>query len=69
LGGGGSGAIPAVGFGTLIPGPDATRLATKTALGVGFRRLDCAERYDNEEAMSDALLEAFEAPGFIPRPT
>jgi len=32
----GSGAMPAVGFGTLIPDPVATKQATKTALEVGF---------------------------------
>jgi diketogulonate reductase-like aldo/keto reductase len=57
----GSGAIPAVGFGTLIPDLVATRQATKTALEVGFRHLDCAERYGNEEAVGDAMREAFEA--------
>ena len=57
----GSGAIPAVGFGTLIPDPLATRQATKTALDVGFRHLDCAERYRNEEAVGEALQEAFKA--------
>jgi C4-dicarboxylate transporter len=31
----GSGAIPALGFGTLIPDPLATEQATKTALEVG----------------------------------
>jgi diketogulonate reductase-like aldo/keto reductase len=55
----GSGAIPAVGFGTLIPDPLATRQATKTALEVGFRHFDCAERYRNEEAVGDAMQEAF----------
>jgi diketogulonate reductase-like aldo/keto reductase len=55
----GSGAIPAVGFGTLIPDPVATRQATRTALEVGFRHLDCAERYRNEEAVGDAMQEAF----------
>src|ERR1700722_15278334 len=59
----GSGAIPAVGFGTLIPDPIATKQATKTALEVGFRNLDCAERYRNEEAVGDALQEAFKAGG------
>lgn len=39
----GSGHIPAVGFGTLIPDPLATRQATKAALEVGFRHLDAAE--------------------------
>lgn len=57
----GSGTIPAVGFGTLIPDPRVTRQATKAALGAGFRHLDCAERYRNEEAVGDALQEAFKA--------
>jgi alcohol dehydrogenase (NADP+) len=57
----GSGAIPVVGFGTLIADPVATTQATQTALGVGFRHLDCAERYGNEDAVGDAVREAFEA--------
>jgi diketogulonate reductase-like aldo/keto reductase len=57
----GSGAIPAVGFGTLIPDPVVTQQATKAALEVGFRHLDCAERYRNEEAVGDALQAAFSA--------
>jgi diketogulonate reductase-like aldo/keto reductase len=57
----GSGAIPAVGFGTLIPDPDATKQATRAALEVGFRHLDCAERYRNEAAVGDAIQEAFKA--------
>jgi alcohol dehydrogenase (NADP+) len=48
-------AIPAVGFGTLIPGPEDTKRATKTALEVGFRQFDCSERYRNEEAVGEAL--------------
>ena len=57
----GSGAIPAVGFGTLIPDPVVTKAATKTALEVGFRHFDCAERYRNEAAVGDAMQEAFRA--------
>jgi diketogulonate reductase-like aldo/keto reductase len=57
----GSGAIPAVGFGTLIPDPLATKQATKAALEAGFRHLDCAERYGNEEAVGDAMQDAFKA--------
>ena len=53
--------IPAVGFGTLIPDPLATRQATKAALEVGFRHLDCAERYRNEEAVGDAIQDAVKA--------
>lgn len=55
----GSGALPAVGFGTLIPDPVATRQATRAALDAGFRHLDGAERYRNEAAVGDALQEAF----------
>ena len=56
----GRGAIPAVGFGTLIPDLAATKPATKAALEVGFRHLDCAERYRNEAAVGDAMREMFE---------
>jgi diketogulonate reductase-like aldo/keto reductase len=55
----GSGALPAVGFGTLIPDPLVTRQAVKTALEVGFRHFDCAERYRNEEAVGEAMQEMF----------
>jgi diketogulonate reductase-like aldo/keto reductase len=57
----GSGAIPAIGFGTLIPDPLITRQATETALRVGFRHFDCAERYRNEQAVGDAMQTAFKA--------
>src|ERR1700684_1818438 len=57
----GSGAMPAVGFGTLIPDPAATKQATKTALEVGYRHFDCAERYRNEEAVGEAMQEVFKA--------
>jgi hypothetical protein len=50
----GSGAIPALGFGTLIPDPLSTRQGSKAALEVGFRHFDCAERYRNERAVGDA---------------
>jgi diketogulonate reductase-like aldo/keto reductase len=55
----GSGAMPAVGFGTLIPDPVATKQATKTALEAGFRHFDCAERYRNEDAIGEAMQEVF----------
>ncbi len=55
----GSGALPAVGFGTLIPDPLVTRQAVKTALEVGFRHFDCAERYRNEAAVGDAMQDVF----------
>src|SRR4051812_34183916 len=55
----GSGAIPALGFGTLIPDPVATRLATKAALEAGFRVLDTAERYRTEKEVGEAMQEVF----------
>jgi diketogulonate reductase-like aldo/keto reductase len=57
----GSGAIPALGFGTLIPDPVATRTATKAALEAGFRMLDASERYRNEREVGDAMQEVFRA--------
>ena len=57
----GSGAIPALGFGTLIPDPIATRTATKAALEAGFRQLDAAERYRNEQQVGEAMQEVFKA--------
>ena len=57
----GSGAIPALGFGTLIPDPVATRTATKAALEAGFRQLDASERYRNEKEVGEAMQEVFTA--------
>src|SRR4249919_4399249 len=57
----GSGAIPALGFGTLIPDPVATRTATKAALEAGFRVLDTAERYRTEKEVGEAMQEVFKA--------
>jgi diketogulonate reductase-like aldo/keto reductase len=57
----GSGAIPALGFGTLIPDPVATKSATKAALEAGFRQLDCSERYRNEKEVGEAIQEVFKA--------
>ena len=51
----GGGAIPALGFGTLIPDPAVTLTATRGALEAGFRHFDCAERYRNEREVGEAL--------------
>jgi len=55
----GSDAIPALGFGTLIPDPNATREAVAISLGAGFRQFDCAERYRNEEHVGEAMRGVF----------
>jgi len=52
--------MPVVGFGTLIPDPIAAKRAIKTALEVGFRHLDCAELYRNEDVVGNAMREAFD---------
>jgi len=57
----GAGAIPAVGFGTLIPDHSAAKQAVKVALEVGFRHIDCAEIYRTEDVVGEAMKEAFEA--------
>jgi alcohol dehydrogenase (NADP+) len=50
-----AGQIPVLGFGTLIAGPEATKIATGDALEAGFRHFDCAERYRNEREVGEAL--------------
>lgn len=59
----GSGHIPALGFGTLIPDPAVTISATKDALAAGFRHFDCAERYRNEREVGEALQAGLAAGG------
>ena len=51
----GGGSMPAVGFGTLIPDAALTVTATRDALEAGFRHFDCAERYQNEREVGEAL--------------
>src|SRR6266436_8433062 len=55
----GTGAMPALGFGTLIPDPAETKSATTNALKVGFRHFDCAERYRNEREVGESLQAEF----------
>ena len=57
----GTGAIPVLGFGTLIRDPVAAKHAIKAALETGYRLLDGAELYANEAVVGAAMREAFEA--------
>src|SRR5215467_6831400 len=59
----GSGHMPALGFGTLIPDAAVTITATRDALGAGFRHFDCAERYGNEREVGRALQAGLAAGG------
>src|ERR1700677_160633 len=51
----GSGHMPALGFGTLIPDAALTKTATGEALEAGVRHFDCAERYRNEREVGEGL--------------
>ncbi|MEE6135332.1 aldo/keto reductase [Mycobacterium sp. 050128] len=53
------GQIPALGFGTSLSDRGQTHNAVKTAVEVGFRHLDAAERYRNEAEVGAALKELF----------
>ncbi len=59
----GAGQLPAAGFGTSFTGkdPKVTTQAVKDALEAGFRHIDCAERYGNEELVGVALHEVLQA--------
>ena len=57
----GTGQMPALGFGTLIPNVAVTRSATRDALVAGFRHFDCAERYRNEREVGEAFQAGFVA--------
>src|SRR5947209_16172694 len=57
----GSGEIPALGFGTSLSDGNETRNAVRTAVEIGFRHLDAAERYRNEAEVGAALTELFAA--------
>ncbi len=59
----GIGQMPALGFGTLIPGPAETIAATRAALKAGFRHFDSAERYRNEREVGEALRAGLAAEG------
>jgi alcohol dehydrogenase (NADP+) len=59
----GAGQMPILGFGTLIPDAAATKSATRDALEAGFRHFDCAERYQNEHEVGEAIQERLAAGG------
>ena len=63
----GTGRIPALGFGTLIPDAAVMNAATKAALEAGFRHFDCAERYRNEREVGEVLQAGLAAGGLSAR--
>jgi len=58
--------MPRVALGTWKSPAAATKLAVKTAVQAGYRFIDCANDYDNEHVIGDALKELF-AEGVVKR--
>ena len=50
--------IPQLGFGTYKIAPDQTAAAVRTALDVGYRHIDTAQMYRNEQGVGQAIREA-----------
>lgn len=50
--------IPALGFGTWPMKGDACRTAVEHALDTGYRHIDTAQMYNNEEAVGQAIAES-----------
>jgi diketogulonate reductase-like aldo/keto reductase len=55
--------IPAIGLGTLTLKDAACAEAVKTALRLGYRHIDTAERYGNEAAVGEGLYQGLQAAG------
>lgn len=50
--------IPQLGFGVFQVPPDETKAAVKTALETGYRHIDTARIYGNEEGVGEAIAES-----------
>jgi 2,5-diketo-D-gluconate reductase B len=55
--------IPTIGLGTMTLKDAVCVDAVKTALGLGYRHIDTAERYGNEVAVGEGLQQGFAASG------
>lgn len=50
--------VPALGFGTWSMTGDTCRAAVETALETGYRHIDTAQMYDNEDAVGQAIADS-----------
>jgi len=50
--------IPQLGFGVFQIPPEETALAVRTALEIGYRHIDTAEMYQNEEGVGQSIRDA-----------
>ncbi|HLK76929.1 MAG TPA: aldo/keto reductase [Streptosporangiaceae bacterium] len=50
--------IPQLGFGTYLIEPDDTTVAVATALQAGYRHIDTAEMYGNEQEVGEAIRQS-----------
>lgn len=51
--------MPILGFGTfLVKNGQTTVDAVKTALKIGYKHIDCASRYENEDSVGIAIKES-----------
>lgn len=55
--------IPAVGFGTYLISNDEAKAAVSTAISVGYRHIDTAEAYGNEEGVGLGLQDGIRRTG------
>ena len=53
--------MPRIGLGTWKAPAARTHTAVTTAVRAGYRMIDCANDYDNEHVIGEALKEMFEA--------